>query len=142
MVDNRPDYRDEATALFTRFAQKHELIHSVEDYDDFFNWEFPVQERLSLELTLGFSFGDELHFGVEQFWSYFFPFPERAAIFERALDAWVEGNARVVPVPLGGRALQLLEAGRWKTIYWANCFWLVPRNPKWTITNQKDWQQV
>lgn len=56
--------------------------------------------------------------------------------FERALDAWIAGKARIVRVALGGRALQLLEGGRWTTIYCANCFLPVPRNPKSTITNQ------
>lgn len=131
------DYSEEATALFARFAERHRLVYSVApDAPIEVLWEFPEQHGLSLHITLGLQNGDELNFGVADFWSYFFPFEESVLNFERVLDAWVLGNARIVHVALGGRALQLMDGDRWKTIYRANCILPVPRNPKRTITNQ------
>jgi hypothetical protein len=131
------DYSEEATALFADFAERHRLVYSVEsDAPIEVLWEFPEQQGLSFPITLGLQNGDELNFGVVDFWSNFFPFDTSANIFERALDAWVAGYARIVRVAFGGRALQLLEGDRWTTIYRANCLLPVPRNPKRTIVNQ------
>ncbi|HTG39686.1 hypothetical protein [Sphingomonas sp.] len=131
------DYSEEATALFTRFAERHRLTFSVEpDAPVEVLWQFPAQEGLSLPISLGLQNGDALNFGVADFWSYFFPFEESASTFEIALDAWVAGDPRIVRGALGGRALQLMDCGRWRTIYRANCLLPVPRNPKTTITNQ------
>jgi hypothetical protein len=130
------DYSEEATALFYQFAERHRLTYSVQpDAPIEVLWQFPAQDGLSLPITLGLQNGDELNFGVAEFWS-FFPFEGSASTFETALDAWVAGDARIVRVALGGRALQLLDCGRWKTIYRANCLLPVPRNPKRTIANQ------
>ncbi len=132
------DYSEEAAALFARFAERHRLVYSVEpDAPIEVLWEFPEQQGLSFPVTLGLQNGDELNFGVADFWSSFFPFERSASTFERALDAWVAGDARIVRVALGGRALQLCDGGQWKTIYRANCLLPVPRNPKRTITNQR-----
>ncbi|HEU0045585.1 hypothetical protein [Sphingomonas sp.] len=131
------DYSDEATALFTRFAEAHRLAYSVDPNAPIeVLWEFPTQDGLSLPITLGLQNGDELNFGVAGFWSYFFPFERSAPQFERLLDAWAGGEARVVLAALGGRALQLLDKGQWKTVYRANCLFPVPKNPRRTITNQ------
>lgn len=131
------DYSEEATALFTRFAERHRLTYSVTpDAPIEVLWDFPAQNGLWLPITLGLQNGDELNFGVAKFWSYFFPFERSAAIFEQTLDAWIAGEARIAHVALGGLALQLLESGRWKTIYRANCLLPVPRNPKRTIANE------
>lgn len=137
------DYSDEATALFTRFAETHGISFRVEpDAPIEVLWEFPTQDGLSLPVTLGLQNGDELNFGVAEFWSSFFPFEKSASYFEHVLDAWVIGEARIAVVPLGGRALQLLDNGRWKTVYRANCLLPVPRNPKRTMTNQPSfWQR-
>lgn len=132
------DFSEEAAALFARFAERHRLDYSVAaDAPIEVLWEFPEQQGLSLPVTLGLQNGDELNFGVADFWSYFFPFEKSATTFERALDAWVVGDARIAQVAFGGRALQLLDSDRWRTIYQANCFLPVPRNPKRTITNQR-----
>lgn len=137
------DYSEEATALFACFAARHQLVYNVEpDAPIEVLWEFPEQHGLSLPITLGLQNGDELNFGVADFWSNFFPFGKSAAAFERALDAWVVGEARIVHVALGGRALQLLDSGQWTTIYRANCLLPVPRNPKRTIVNQPALQQL
>ncbi|MEZ0496133.1 hypothetical protein [Sphingomonas sp. IW22] len=130
-------YIDEATALFTRFAEKHRFSYDVEiDAPIEVLWTLPAQNGLSMPVTLGLQNGDELNFGVADFWSSFFPFEESASTFERVLDAWVTGDARIALVMFGGRALQLRCEGEWKTVYRANCILPVPRNPKRTIGNQ------
>ena len=127
-------YIEQATALFRRFALKHGLKYEVvPDAPIEVFWEFPAQDALSRAITLGLQ-DDALTFGVEGFWS-FFPFESAACLYERVLDAWVEGNARIVLVRLGGRALQLSETGGWRTVYRANCILPVPRNPKRMFTN-------
>ena len=45
-------------------------------------WHIPAQKGLSLPLTLGLQNWDELNLGVEDFWSYFFPFENVAEKFE------------------------------------------------------------
>jgi hypothetical protein len=73
--------------------------------------------------------------GVAGFWSHVFPFETAAAGFERALDAWVLGEARIVHIALGGRALRILGHGRWTTIHQANGLLPVPRRPRRVFTN-------
>lgn len=143
MMRQMTDYSEEATVLFARFAERHRFAYNVEsDAPIEVLWQFPAQDGLSRPITLGLQNCDELNFGVADFWSYFFPFEMIASTFESMLDAWVAGNARIVIVPLGGRALQLMDNGRWKTVYRANCYLPVPRNPKRTITNltSAQWQ--
>lgn len=119
------DYTPEATALFSAFAARHGLTYTVEtDVPVEVMWTFPVQAKLSLPLTLGLQNCDELNFGVADFWSYFFPFETVVAEFERVLDAWVEGNARVLVTGRRGRVLQVLDDGRWSDVYHANRLWL------------------
>jgi len=131
------DYSEEATALFARFAERHRLAYNVEPNAPIeVLWEFPKQHGLLFPITLGLQNGDELNFGVADFWSNFFPFDESVITFERVLDAWVVGDARIVHVALGGRVLQLLDSEQSKTIYRANCLLPVPRTPNRTITNQ------
>jgi hypothetical protein len=137
------DQSELATALFTRFAVRHRLTYRVEtDAPIEVLWNFPAQDALSLPITLGLQNGDELNFGVADFWSYFFPFEKAASAFETALDSWVTGNARIVCVALGGRALQLLDGGRWRTIYRANLLLPIPRNPKRTVANEPSIQRL
>ncbi len=127
---------EQATILFTRFAEKHGLTYEVEPNAPIeVLWSFPIQGALSVPITLGLQNGDELNLGIAEFWSYFFPFEDVFAQFERILDAWIDGNARLVLVRLGGRALQIRDKGEWKTIYRANCILPVPKNPKRTIVN-------
>lgn len=127
---------EQATILFARFAEKHRLRYEVEpDAPIEVLWNFPTQDALSLPVTLGLQNGDELNFGVADFWSNFFPFEDVVALFEIILDAWVSGNARIVLVRLGGRALQLREKDEWRTVYRANCILPVPKSPRRTILN-------
>lgn len=117
----RRDYTAEAEALFQRFADKHGLSYEVETGVPMeVCWTFPKQPKLSQPLTLGLQNRDELNFGVSDFWSYFFPFEAVADKFERILDAWVAGDARVAVTAFRSRLLQVREVAGWKTIYGAN----------------------
>jgi hypothetical protein len=65
----------QAEALFARFANRQGLTYDVETGVPMeVCWTFPRQPKLSMPLTLGLQNGDELNFGVSDFWSYFFPF--------------------------------------------------------------------
>jgi hypothetical protein len=115
---SRHDYTPEAEALFRRFAERHRLSHRVVDAPVEIMWEFPRQDGLSIPIVLGLQNKDELNFGVPGFWSYFFPFPSAAPVFGAILDAWVNGNARIVHGGyLKGRRLQVLKDGNWDTVY-------------------------
>lgn len=115
------DYTREAEVLFTRFAERHGLTYLVETGVPMeVCWTFPEQEKLFLPVTLGLQNGDELNFGVSDFWSYFFPFERVADTFERMLDAWVMGEARIAIMRGPGRLLQVREEGEWKSLYGAD----------------------
>ncbi|HKQ44082.1 MAG TPA: hypothetical protein VJS47_01700 [Rhizomicrobium sp.] len=114
------DFTVEATALFARFATKHGLIHAVVDAPVEALWEFPVQAKLSQRIVLGLQNNDELNFGVEDFWSYFFPFADKKSEFEYLINSWVEGTARIVPKPgliVQSLELQVLEPDGWRVAY-------------------------
>jgi len=115
------DYTREAEALFTRFAGRHGLAYQVDTGAPMeVCWTFPEQEKLFLPVTLGLQNGDELNFGVCDFWSYFFPFERVADQFERMLDAWVVGDARIAITGRRSRLLQVRHGGGWKSVYGAN----------------------
>jgi len=91
-------YISEANALFSSFANRHDLQYQVRtDAPVELHWEFPKQKKLTHRFTLCLQNNDELNFGVGSFWSYFFPFPDVERKFEEQIDAWVEGRARIVP---------------------------------------------
>jgi hypothetical protein len=118
----RPDYVEDASALFERFATRHGLYYEALDAPVEIMWVFPIQEKLSWPLTLGLQNNDELNFGVPGFWSYFFPFPKVAKDFESYLDLWVTGQARIVRHPGWFRitsvsSLEILTAGQWNNVY-------------------------
>jgi hypothetical protein len=113
---------NEAEALFSRFADRHQLAFRVDAKApvELF-WEFPAQERLTHPIVLGLQNNDELNFGVADFWSYFFPFPEHSDQFALILDAWVQGTARVVEYTwFRGRSIEVFKNGLWTKIYQAN----------------------
>lgn len=131
------DFTMEAEALFQRFAERHGLQHTVRpDVPIEVFWEFPEQPKLSLPLSLGLQNGDELNFGVSDFWSYFFPFPTVAEHFESILDAWVEGRARVGKTGRRSRILQVRKDDVWETVYGAGgCIWPFRGKPRAFVTN-------
>ena len=131
------DCTKEATALFKRFAGRHGLHYEVErDAPVEVLWNFPVQDGVTLPIVLGLQNGDELNFGVSDFWSYFFPFEQTAERFEQALDAWIGGEARIAVTGPWGRVLQVWESGRWRPVYHANRVLPIWRRPKRTIENR------
>jgi hypothetical protein len=136
----RRDYTAEAEALFGRFAERHGLTYDVETGVPMeVCWTFPVQPKLSMPLTLGLQNCDELNFGVSDFWSYFFPFQNVANEFERILDAWVAGEARVAITGVRSRLLQVREGARWKTVYGANgCLFPFRWKPFRLVRNEPD----
>jgi hypothetical protein len=98
-------------------------------------WHVPRQEGLSFPLTLGLQNWDELNLGVEDFWSYFFPFDDVAQQFELILDKWVAGDARVGITGRRGRILQLRDEDEWKTVYQANTMPFFKPKPRAFIYN-------
>jgi hypothetical protein len=124
------DFTEQVAALFTRFADRYGLRYTTIDAPVELLWEFPIQPKLSHLIVLGLQNNDELNFGVGDFWSYFFPFEEKQIEFEKIIDKWVEGAARIVPKPgilIQGQELQTLENGAWNTAYaarslsWRKC---------------------
>jgi hypothetical protein len=133
---NDRDYTCEAEALFQRFAERHDLTYIVEAAPMEVCWTFPEQSKLSLPLTLGLQNGDELNFGVSDFWSSFFPFDNVAGKFENILDAWVAGDARIAIMSGRGRLLQVREGGDWKGVYGANgCLFPFRKWPRGFVQN-------
>jgi hypothetical protein len=119
--DARKDYTTEAVELFARFADNHRLAYAVLDAPVEVLWEFPVQDGLTLPVTLGLQNNDELNFGVPGFWSYFFPYPSVHTAFAETLDAWVVGRARIHNRGYWrGRVLEILTASGWTRIYTAH----------------------
>ena len=117
------DCTAEANALFHRFVERHGFTHEVDTAAPVeVLWHIPAQEGLSFPLTLGLQNWDELNFGVDDFWSYFFPFDAVASDFEQILDQWVSGNARVAVVGKRARTLQTRDGDDWKSVYWADQF--------------------
>ena len=131
------DFTEKAQALFQRFAARHGLQYSVTpDAPIEVMWEFPEQPKLSLPIILGLQNLDELNFGVSDFWSYFFPFPDVVEDFEAILDAWVVGDARVGKTGSRSRILQMRKNDLWETVYGAGgCIFPFYRKPRDFIIN-------
>jgi hypothetical protein len=122
----RKDYTLEAEALLARFAARHGLHYVVGDAPVEVLWKFPVQPGLLHPIVLCLQNNDELTFGVGDFWSYMFPYPDVFAKFEMIIDAWVEGRART-EMRFGwfihGPELQIRDGAVWKSIYRAGSHW-------------------
>lgn len=98
------DYSPEAKELYTSFTSRHGLTFREEknEYGD----EFiivPKQSNLSFEITLGLTGDDEANIGIEGFWSYIFPFPEKTDFLNQTLDGLIEGRYRVIEYAQFGR---------------------------------------
>jgi hypothetical protein len=132
MKKPQPDFTAEAIGLFTRFATRHGLSYNSMDAPVEALWEFPVQEKLAHRIVLGLQNNDELNFGVGGFWSYFFPYSDKCSSFERLIDSWVEGRARIVPrnsFLLQRYELQVSDGDGWKVEYAAMSLGLRKPNP-------------
>ena len=134
------DYTDDAVELFTRFVVRHGFTYEIEiEAPVEALWTVPAQRGLSLPLTLGLQNCDELNFGVEKFWSYFFPIDEVAERFEGILDNWVRGDARIGVTGRRGRILQIRNEGEWATVYKANSLPIFAPKPKSFICNDPNY---
>ena len=129
------DYTRDAEVLFDRFALRHRLSHTLQQAPIELCWNFPAQAGLTLPVTLGLQNGDELNFGVADFWSYFFPFPDVATQFEEVIDAWVAGTARIAVFGRRGRVLEVCKGGQWRSVYSANRLFPGRARPKAFIQN-------
>ena len=134
------DRTEEATALFTRFVERHGFAHEVDaDAPVEVMWHIPAQKGLSLPLTLGLQNWDELNFGVDDFWSYFFPFDGVAQEFDQILEQWVAGDARVGVTGRRGRILQVRDGDEWTTVYKANTMPFFRSKPREFICNDPNY---
>ena len=126
-------YIVEAEALFGRFAARHRLSYNIGDAPVEVLWKFPVQEGLYHPIVLCLQNNDELSFGVGDFWSYKFPYPQVKTEFERLISAWVEGRARTVPRS-GWISqtvdLQVIENGVWRSAYAAGSLTFQKLDPR------------
>jgi hypothetical protein len=129
------DYTRDAEVLFDRFAHRHRLSHGLEHVPIELCWTFPTQRGLTLPITLGLQNGDELNFGVADFWSYIFPFPDVATEFEEIIDAWVAGAARIAVFGRHVRVLEVCNSGQWRSVYSANRLFPGRARPKAFIQN-------
>ncbi len=124
------DCTTKAERLFLEFANRHDLRFEPDaEAPVEVCWRFPVQPGLSTPITLALQNLDELNFGVGEFWSYFFPFDDIATRFEGFINAWIEGDARVVMTSRSSGWLQIRDGATWKTVYRANPS-LFRRRPK------------
>ena len=134
------DCTDDAVALFSRFVARHSLTYEIQiEAPVEAMWTVPAQRGLSLRLTLGLQNCDELNFGVEKFWSYFFPFDEVAERFEDILEKWVAGDARVGITGRRGRILQIRSGEEWATVYKADTLPFFTPKPKSFIYNDPNY---
>lgn len=129
------DCTSEAITLFSGFAERHGLRYEP-DHDAPVEvlWKFPIQPKLFHPIALGLQNGDELNFGVADFWS-FFPYEKSVATFEELLDAWIAGLARIAITGFLGRVMQIERQGSWNTIYRANTLLPMWRKPRRFIQN-------
>ena len=116
------DYMADAEALFRNFARRHSFaIIKVEEPGFDLLMRVPQQPGLSFELTLALQNDDEINIGLEEFWSYFFPFEEQRHAVSDALDALATGECRLaIHQQLGRVVKRVLERrfhGHWRPIY-------------------------
>ena len=130
------DCTEDAIALFSGFVSRYGLTYEVDTEAPVeVMWRIPAQTGLSLPLILGLQNSDELNLGIEEFWSYFFPFDDVTQQFEMILDKWVVGDARIGIAGRRGRILQLRDGDEWETAYKANTMPLLRAKPRAFIYN-------
>lgn len=129
-VGDMQDYTHEAEALFARIAERRGLRFEIDQKAPVeVLWRFPKQEQLSVPIVLALQNNDELNFGVADFWSYLFPFPQVADRFEKLVEAWISGDARII-TRLWGRSLQLRVESGWQSEYEAGQLWPILKRPE------------
>lgn len=90
----------------------------------------PIQDRLSFKLVLGLQNGDEINIGIDEFWSYFFPFTSVDTHVGSILDGLVTGEIRIATYRQLGRDisrdLEKLTTGVWTRVYRETCGFKIP----------------
>ncbi len=136
MQYHQSEFYDKAIVLFERLAARHQLIYNIEVEPEVdILWTFPAQTKLALPITLCLQ-GDELNFGVERFWSYYFPYEKVAQHFETTINNWVNGDARLAIFGKNGRLLQVCEETNWKTVYSCGGLFMRWRRPNGYLNNR------
>lgn len=116
------EYTQEALDMFHAIAKEHGCAIDVQ-------LEKPVEVLCELSRTdspnnvvLGLQNGDELNFGVHDFWSFFFPYNDVKSLFRSAVSGWFHGRSRLVYFFRGNRLLKIelqvkMKDGGWQRIY-------------------------
>ena len=107
--------RPELAEIFEAFAQRHRLAVNVAEQNAT-SYTFEAGGRLHDWLVLSVVEGDEvtLDFAGHAF-RYLYR-PQRRADFERILDDWVDGAARIVAYEGGGEALERATGAGWSEV--------------------------
>lgn len=102
--DSTIDHSISAQELYISFAKRFGLRFEKETnkYGDKF-LVVPKQEGLNFQITLGLTGLDEAHIGVDDFWSYIFPFPEKIDYLNNTLNGLYEGIVRLAEYQQFGR---------------------------------------
>ncbi|WP_260482449.1 hypothetical protein [Sphingomicrobium flavum] len=120
-----------------KFAKLHTLNYEFTHEDGAYVWRFAVQPGLVREMQFALSNGDELSFGVADFWSYFFPAPAINDHFFDIVSAWMAGEARIAIFPGRRRRLDIRKNEQWVPVYNANgCLWPSLRGPREFLNNK------
>jgi hypothetical protein len=92
-MSNERDNIHSASNLYRTLASKHELSFSEKlnaDGDVFF--VFPKQANLMFDMTLGLQNGDEANIGINDFWSYIFPYQDSVRFLQETIEGLVKGT--------------------------------------------------
>jgi len=68
--------------------------------------DIPKQDGLGFTITLGLQNGDELNIGVDDFWSYFFPYRDCSEFFCKVLRILILGDAHLLYSKQFGRLVK------------------------------------
>lgn len=125
------NHKLDAERLFTDFAKRHSLNIIKEDSDEMeVLFIVPIQDRISFELVLGLQNGDEINIGINEFWSYFFPFASVETHVARILNGLATGDIRMATYRQLGRDisrdLEELTTGVWTRVYRDVCGFKMP----------------
>jgi len=102
------DNIESALKLYRTLASKHGLSFSEEanaDGDVFL--VFPKQNNLMFCMTLGLQNGDEANIGINDFWSYIFPYQDNTGFLEETIEGLVSGTHYVTEYKQFNRVIKL-----------------------------------
>ena len=91
-TDNN-DYSREAKELYISIATRFGLDIFEEKNPHGEEYVIiPEQQSLDFQIILGLTGGDEAHIGIEEFWCYIFPFPDKIEYLNNTLEGLVRGT--------------------------------------------------